>query len=554
MSSDESTFFLRFDRQKLYFPIPSGTTTIGRLARCGIVLGKDGKRVSRDHAEIRRMGSQLQVRDLGSRNGTLINGVDIRGQGDVPISLGDRLRICDFEGVVTDKRTPFHDSGICNVDNDEMHLNGEGQTALSNLQSTADPSSSDKQHANDRLAALVSIGKSLSNALQTDALLETAVESILDIFPSADRCVIGFASDQALFIPKWWTLRSDNQHSEIRVSQRIFRQVVKTGDSVLFQDAASYFHGSGSVLAGQLRSVMCSPLVDTAGKVIGMIQADAHTSGKFKQSDLEIFATVATQISLAINFSQLHHKAIEDAVFRKDAEQARAVQLQFLPNSSPVVPGYEFADYYSAARHVGGDYYDYIPLADGRLAIVLGDVVGKGVPAALTMVKLATETRAAFEITCDPAEAMTRLNRRLAGSFITCVMLVLDPLHHHLTIVTAGHEIPLLKSDDGQVHRIGHERSGFPLSVVEDFEYEAERVSIAPGDSVIVYSDGFADAENAAAVARFGKERIIDSLSKHRGSATKFVRDLVERVDLFTGGSPQFDDMCMVCFHRPPAE
>lgn len=547
MSTDSTKLLLRFDRQKIYFTIPQGTTVIGRLPRCGIVLGEHGKRVSRDHAELLRNDEGLLVRDLDSRNGTLVNGRDIRGQGLIEVKIGDRLQICEYEGVVTNARSPFNDSGICHVDDDDPT---DASTKNLQLDGTYSPQVQSANRTPDRLNALVTIGRCLGGALQSEQMIEKAVQTILDIFPAADRCVLGLSSPDSLFVPKWWVLRHENQDGEIRVSQRIFRHVVDTSDSVLLKDASSIFAGAGSIISGQLRSVMCSPLIDTDNQVIGMIQADCRISDQFSQADLEIFATVAAQISLALNFSKLHQNAIEDAVIRKDIEQARAVQLQFLPKEPPSLPGYQFAHYYSAARHVGGDYYDYIKLSDGRLAIVLGDVVGKGVPAALTMVKLATETRAAFEITCDPAEAMTRLNRRLADSFITCVILVLDPLNHTLQISTAGHETPLLRKHGGSLIRIGEQTSGLPLSVFAEATYESETIPLASGDTLLVYSDGIADAEASDGVAQFGKERIVKTLEAHSGPAQRIARDLIEQIDNFTSGWPQFDDMCLVCFQR----
>jgi phosphoserine phosphatase RsbU/P len=362
--------------------------------------------------------------------------------------------------------------------------------------------------------------------------------------------VIGFRAPDNAFLAKWWTVRNENKNSEIRVSQRIFHHVLDTADAVLFDDAVTHFHSADSVLAGSLRSVMCAPLTDPEGKVFGMIQTDSHAAHRFQKNDLDIFATVATQISLALNFSKLHLRTIEDALIRKDIEQANTVQRQFLPQSAPKIQGYAFADYYSAARHVGGDYFDYLPLCDGRLAIVLGDVVGKGVPAALTMVKLATEMRTTFEVVTSASAAMTRLNRRLADSFITGVVMILDPKQHVLSIANAGHDSPLLKSATGQLHKFGEDAKGFPISVVDDYEYEEAEVALSPGDTVVVFSDGFIDAENTAQTNRFGIDRINRIVETHTGSAESVTRAIVDEVDVFTSGAPQFDDMCLVSFQR----
>ncbi len=146
-----------------------------------------------------------------------------------------------------------------------------------------------------------------------------------------------------------------------------------------------------------------------------------------------------------------------------DLELARDVQLQYLPDATPSIQGYEIAGFYRAARAVGGDYYDFIPLANGRIALVLGDVCGKGAPAALTMVKLATETRAGAEI-CDSAAALvTRLNDRMRGHWITLVVIYVDPASHVFNIANAGHEYPLLRRANGYVEELTQDTGGTPL-------------------------------------------------------------------------------------------
>lgn len=137
-------------------------------------------------------------------------------------------------------------------------------------------------------------------------------------------------------------------------------------------------------------------------------------------------AAVAIQLSLAVQFSRTHAAAVKDAVVRRDVECAKAIQLQYLPTAAPQISGFEVAGFYRAARHIGGDYYDYIPLPDGRWAIVLADVVGKGVPAALTMVRLATEIRTSLEACGSAAATLSRLNSRLSTHFITMLVAIVD--------------------------------------------------------------------------------------------------------------------------------
>ena len=148
---------------------------------------------------------------------------------------------------------------------------------------------------------------------------------------------------------------------------------------------------------------------------------------------------------------------------------ARDMQLHFLPQRQPSLPNYQFFHFYRAAEEVGGDYFGYIPLPDGRLALALGDVSGKGVPAALLMARLCSDTRACLIDAATPAEGVARLNNEvlepiLGGRFVTFVLCVLDPIRHEVTIVNAGHPSPLLRrAESGKVFALGEAEKGMPL-------------------------------------------------------------------------------------------
>ncbi len=487
----------------------------------------------------------MLVRDLKSRNGSLLNGREIKGVGWVELRENDCLDLCGYDFRLMHERVPREDSGSCVVDagSTESRLTGSRSISITKHQLE------DSQRFS-QLLALLEITRTLRDVLQAEDVLERAVAMLFQIFPAVDRAAIGFIKDNEDFTPKWWQLRDGDPESVIRISQTIVRHLAETSQAVLTNDALADFANAGSVHALAMRSVMCAPLIDADEHVFGLIHVDAGQPNMFNDLDLEVLASVAMQLALAINFSRLHAIAVEDAILRVDVKQASAVQRRFLPDSTPTITGYDLAGFYRAARHVGGDYIDYIPLQDGRLAIVLGDVVGKGVPAALTMVQLAIETRASLDVCKTPSQVMTRLNRKLASEFITMVVLLLDPATHTVTIANAGHESPLLRTADGLVDSVGFEAAGFPLSVVEDYPYEEFSIQLSPGDRLVVFSDGFPDAEHKPSGRRFGSGPISKMLGEFDGAANAFIECLVDQVDQFTDGSTQFDDMCMVCLRR----
>jgi serine phosphatase RsbU (regulator of sigma subunit) len=239
-----------------------------------------------------------------------------------------------------------------------------------------------------------------------------------------------------------------------------------------------------------------------------------------------------------------------------DLEAARGVQRGFLPLQMPEVPGYEFFAHYESAHEVGGDYYDFILLPNGRVAVLVGDVAGKGVAAALLMAKLSADARVCMVTESGPLAAVTRLNFLLTRSgiadrFVTLVAIVLDPSSHTVTLVNAGHPPPLIYHRDTRnvEEAISSEVGGLPLGILNDFEYTSCRLALKPGDSILAFTDGVTEAMNAHNVQLQTK----GILAAVRG-ADYGPRELGERVikvvKEFTVGRSQHDDIALVGFGR----
>ena len=247
--------------------------------------------------------------------------------------------------------------------------------------------------------------------------------------------------------------RLAGEETTARFSKSIVRKCLESGQAFLSGDASrdERVQLSQSVVDFRIRSVMCVPLVRPDGKAFGVIQLDTQNRGKkFTQDDLRLLWGVANQASVALENARLHEETIHQEKLRRDLELAHQVQMSFLPRALPQVPGYEFFAHYEPALEVGGDYYGFIPLADGRLGVALGDVAGKGVPAALLMAKLSSDARFSFLTEPDLARAVTKLNDLLyeftsqADRFVTLVAAVIDPERHVITLASAGHFSPLL--------------------------------------------------------------------------------------------------------------
>jgi serine phosphatase RsbU (regulator of sigma subunit) len=233
---------------------------------------------------------------------------------------------------------------------------------------------------------------------------------------------------------------------------------------------------------------------------------------------------------------------------------AAQVQLSFLPGSSPEIVGYEFSDYYEAAHSIGGDYFDYVRIPDGRLAIVIGDVAGKGIPAALLMARLHASCRYHLYNASSAEAALNSLNFAMANSglgyrFITLSIAVLDPANHDVQFASAGHLPPVLRRKMKQTEFVGIRESGMPLGVSAEQVYQSVTIRLEPNDMMVFYTDGITESMNLRNEL-FSKDRVRDLVANGSESAVELVPSLVDAVEIFCDGRPQRDDICVTALRR----
>jgi serine phosphatase RsbU (regulator of sigma subunit) len=227
-----------------------------------------------------------------------------------------------------------------------------------------------------------------------------------------------------------------------------------------------------------------------------------------------------------------------------------------LPSAAPQVPGYRFFDYYEPANQIGGDYYDYIPLPDNRLAVIVADVSGKGIAAALMMAKVSADARYCLASERSPARALYRLNesfgrRGWEDRFVTMIMAVIDLARNEVTIVNAGHMAPFLRDAEGQVREVGDEITGVPLGVSSDYRYEEATFAFQPGSVMVMYTDGISDSMNEEEQL-YGLEQIKRQIHSKFGQVNELGQHILDDIKRFVGQQPQTDDMCLICVGRVP--
>jgi sigma-B regulation protein RsbU (phosphoserine phosphatase) len=536
---------------------------LGRHPSCEIVL--DNAAVSRQHAQILNRRGTFFLEDLRSRNRTYLNGAPIDGR--TPLNDADEVMICDivlqFFHVLADESSvdsgPGRPKAVPaevpappqsaapppnSVDDDE--LPDESSSIITTMDAKAAPTMRLGVRPEVKLRAILEMSNTLARTLKLDDVLQSLLDGCFKVFPQADSGFVMLAgSEDREDIVKASMARPSDATGSVRMSKTILRTAMQSGEAILSADALedSRFDASESLNGLGIRSMICVPLIDKEGEALGAIQLQTQSlRHQFTQSDLDVLISVGSQAILAIENARLH----EDLVRRNDIERelrfATQVQLGFLPEIRPNPPGYEFFDYYEPAQRVGGDYFDYIQLNDGRIAIGLADVAGKGIPAALLMARLYSSVRLHMFSQSTPAKALSALSAEIYAQgmghrFVTFAMLILDPLRHELTIANAGHLPPIVRTVKGEATSIGRKESGMPLGINPEQHYREIQVAVEPGSSIVIYTDGITESMNAANEL-FG------------GSAEELTKAIVTDVDRFCGTRPQRDDMCLVCLRR----
>jgi len=388
---------------------------------------------------------------------------------------------------------------------------------------------------------------------------------LFEVFPSADRGFVVMESSEGALIPRWVKTRSKLDETEtVRISRTIIRKTMETGETILSLDAMddSRFDSSESIADFSIRSMMCAPLHDGDGIAIGALQIDSTQGrGQFRDEDIDLLTGVAAQASVVINNARLHEQSLRQKEVEVDLKLATEVQQAFLPSAPPVVPSFRLESFYQAANHIGGDYFDYVELPDGRVGVVVADVVGHGVAAAMYMAKLAAETRFCLASEPDLAKAIERLNDSMSRlgveRFVTYLLVVVDPKSNFISIVNAGHMAPIIRrAADGTIIEPGEEESGLPIAIDEGMEYEVTTCEFLEGDVAVLYTDGVNEAMDADD-EEWGTEPLREiirhtiAMPGTAETAALLVKQrTVEDVFKHIGDADQFDDMCMVVIER----
>jgi phosphoserine phosphatase RsbU/P len=531
---------------------------IGRASGNDLVL-KD-LNVSRTHAAIVRREDGVFVLDAGGKNGTFVN--DRRIDEPTRLHPGDRVRLGStlliFNGA-TAPSVEFSDRPL---------LQGAGTTyfsptglrtpALHDIPfvleaKTPFPAPIDGASA----ASVASIIQEANEELVFHRPLPEILETIMDLARRAVPFERGLLmlrdgeklQSQVIRVPP------DEVGSTISISRTIADRVLQRQESILTSDALidDRFRLGHSVEAQQLRSVMCVPLWNNR-EVIGLIYVDnRHRAALFSEESLRLLTYLANVAAVKIENARLFEQVVAKERMEQELQKAREIQDHLLPAQAPPIPGYEMYGHSAPCQAVGGDYFDYVELPGGRYGIGLGDVAGKGLPAALLMASFQSGLHALCEMERSPEETITRLNRLLGkripqNRFVTFFYGVLDPQRHTLTYVNAGQNPPCRVRAGAEVERLA--ATGPPLGLFAGAVFQVRTLELLPGDVLLCFSDGATEGRGAGD-EEFGEARLIDIVRQDPSASPE---DIVHRaaaaVETHCAASPRQDDITLVVLKR----
>ena len=535
---------------------------MGRHPECTIQLNSN--MVSRKHARVYRADDGWLVEDLGSGNGTFLNGKKI--EGPTALSHEDRIKLGPllfrFESAATaSSKAPtgkFAGDMTLGMGIDLDDDQGEPANVMNAIEAVAGFGKLEIR-PEAKLKAVLEISQSLAGTIDLDAILPKILDSLFKVFPHADRACILFQNAEGKMIPKAVKHRRAGDDETVKVSRTILKTVLEQKKGVLSADAMNdaQFQASESISNLAIRSMMCVPMLSLDGDPMGAIHIDTQNIfNQFKPDDLDLLVAVAGQAAMSYESARLMVTALEKLKQDREMDIAMNVQRALLPTELPQPPGWQFYASYETAQAVGGDYYDVLPVDKGtKICIAFGDVAGKGVPASLVMSRISSVVQNVMAFVTNVAEAAGRINNQMCakaveGRFVTFVLGVVDPKTGKMKFVNAGHMPIMIRKVDGTIVELGEEEVGIPLGVMEDFPYDVVEYTILPGETAVIYTDGVSEAMNHDSDL-FGMERIRQLVMKSKaGAAEELGKAILADVRKHADGRPQNDDITIMVFGR----
>lgn len=512
--------------------------SIGRASDCSIPI-KD-RYLSRKHAEIIAVGTNWVLKDLGSANGTYLNGS--RVERDEALKPGDRIRLGDTEIVfeATERNTD--------------RFIAVAETRASATIAIPVHEITDRPEAVDiaRLQTLTLLARELIEDRPMDELFGFIVDRVMEHLHPSRAAIALLAPDGKSFTKVEVRRQDKNDSSELTISHTLLADIVEEKKALAFMDVSvdDKLSRAQSIIMQGIHSILCAPLM-IGNAVVGVLYVDyLFTQRSITEDDVRLVAQIGRFAAIKLETTRLREDAIQKRIMDEELKTASNIQRRLLPAAPSGMAGYTFIGKNQPSRVVSGDYYDFAIRPDGKVYFVIGDVSGKGVTAGLMMAGLQVAFRIFSKSDPDPATLVTQLNLALKenlpqSKFVTLFLGRLDTNSGVIEYVNAGHTPPLWLHKRGVTELT---ESDLLLGVVTRAEFVNRKLQLDPGDSLILFTDGVSEARNAAD-ADLGSNLPLGSM--HGANADLIARAVNEAVIAHVGAAENLeDDVTLVIVSR----
>ncbi|MCG3136299.1 MAG: hypothetical protein HJJLKODD_00125 [Phycisphaerae bacterium] len=512
---------------------------IGRDPACPLMI--DDPTVSRRHIELRGLPSgKFIVRDLGSKNGTLLNSKPITTaeleDGD-EIMMGSVLCRFYLDEAITSPQT---------VQIEEL-------TTLAPESVSVAAQNRKLQLSQKRLEMLYDISEQLTTLRDRQSLVSDIMKICLETF-EFERAAIGLMQPDGRSI-NWPVVHNlKGPDGEIKISRTVIRQVLQDGQRFILTDSSrptQPIDPTQSIVQQGTRSALCVPIA-YSNQILGLIYGDRiTTSRRYEQEDVDFLAALARQVSIGLTNIRLLEQQQQQLLLQSEIAIARQIQSTLFPELLDLHPQIKLAAWNEPGRQISGDYYDVIPLADGRIGMIVADVAGKGVASALLAANMQAAAHILFREAGELAAIAGKLNQLIydntdTAHFITALLGILDPTHRRVEFCSAGHPYPIYLPSDQPAHLLEWEHH-LPLGIEQAYPYSTQCRELPPGrHSFLFFSDGLTEAMNEEEEL-YGWESALHLLQQLSDiNPQNMIDQVLADIAIFCGSATQRDDITLL--------
>ena len=539
------------------YQLEKGEFTIGRDESNTIILADERRLISRRHAMVEINGA-VHLKDLDSQNGTFLNGNRIEPGRNYDLKHGDTFRIGDYgievrieETRISAPETIFAPDTAAASDDDSL---SRLQTMYAQIAVEAQESDAKAlQRLVEEMVVLNELASDIAASFDTQEIVRKIVRRSIQLIGAEQGLITLVNRNEAGSSLKTMVRSMETPGDPFHANAFLLERMRRHRQPILLNDPRRHSEFRHIDWPPALRNVISVPLI-VRSEITGVLSIfNKHDRRGFTDSDCRLMSIIAAQSAQVIETARLREEEKQFLQMRRELQVAQEIQKNLLPTDAPDIPGYDVIGYSIPAELVGGDYFDYIPVDDHRWALCVGDVSGKGLPASLLMANVQATLRAQAYWSTSVASCMSGANTLLYRStgrsmFVTLLYGYLDVTSHRFNYSNAGHVRPLFFASGKKPVRL--ETASFVLGAIEQMTYEADSVTFAPGDMLVVYSDGVVEAMNDRREL-FEEHRLIDVLERHRQSPAETVAQAVlEAVRIHSGDAAQSDDLTVLVVKR----